>query len=221
MLREFLIKAAQLGVSLDAGVAQKLLIYLELLRKWNKVHNLCAEASYKKMLAYHILDSISVAGVLNLKNRRCLDVGTGAGLPGLLLAIVEPQCNMVLLDSKLKKITFINHAINVLRITNVITKQARVESFKAESPFDMVFSRAFSSLVKFVEVSHSLCAENGILVTMKAEIDRQENSKQLQKNIDVLKVFAVKVPGVASQRTIVVLGKNKHKNAIEQQGFFK
>lgn len=214
MLREFLIKASIVGVHLDIAIAQKLLDYLDLLRKWNRVHNLCADASYEKMLAYHVLDSISVAGVINLKNKLCLDVGTGAGLPGLLLAIVEPECKMVLLDSKEKKMTFVKHAINVLGVTNVVTVSGRIEKFNAEQPFDIILSRAFASLPKFVECSQKLCAEDGMLVAMKSSLENYNKNSYIGNLMRVLEVFDIAVPGVTAKRMLIILGKNHNKNAI-------
>lgn len=207
MLRELVSKAAALGVNIDLVTAQKLLDYLELLRTWNKVHNLCADASYEKMLAYHIIDSISVAGVINLKQKSCLDVGTGAGLPGLLLAIVEPSCTMVLLDSREKKITFINHAINVLGVTNVVTAAERIEKFNPPQPFDVIVSRAFASMSKFVACSERLCAENGILVAMKSNMEKHNKDSVLGKTMRVLDVVDIAVPGVAAKRMVIILGK--------------
>jgi len=214
MLRELVSKAAALGVNIDLVTAQKLLDYLELLRTWNKVHNLCADAPYEKMLAYHIIDSISVAGVINLKKKSCLDVGTGAGLPGLLLAIVVPSCKMVLLDSREKKISFIKHAINVLGVTNVVTAAERIEKFNPQQPFEVIVSRAFAALSKFVACSERLCAEKGRLVAMKSSLEHHNKDSVVGKTMRVLEVFDIAVPGVAAKRILIILGKKHNKNLM-------
>lgn len=207
MLREFLNNSSRLGLSLSEEQAQKLLDYLVLLRKWNKIHNLCAQASLRHMLCYHVLDSISVAGIIDLKNKQCLDVGTGAGLPGLLLAIVEPSCNMVLLDSKIKKITFVNHAIHLLELSNVVAVAERIENFSSQQQFDVIVSRAFSSLNDFIKLTQRFSNEKGIVVAMKSDPESFSVGSLIEKTIKILNIHQVNVPGVISKRSLIVCGK--------------
>ena len=209
MLREFLIKASAVGVHLDLLAGKKLLEYLALLRRWNKVHNFCAEASYQTMLSYHILDSISVAGAINLKNKACLDVGTGPGLPGLLLAIVEPTSSIVLLDAKTKKIVFVKHAINVLKLANTKAVASTIEQFKWANNFDVIVSRAFAALPKFVASVEHLCADNGILVAMKSSAEGYKTGDNVGRLMRVIQIVDVAVPGVCAPRKIIVLGKKQ------------
>ena len=207
MLREFLNNSLKLGLYLSEEQAQKLLDYLVLLRKWNKIHNLCAESSVQHMLSYHVLDSISIAGVIDLKNKQCLDVGTGAGLPGLLLAIAEPSCTMVLLDSKIKKITFVRQAIRLLELPNVVAVAERIERFAPQQQFDVIVSRAFSSLNDFIKLTTRLSNEQGIIVAMKSDPESFSVGSVIEKTIKILNIHQVNVPGVVAKRSFIVCGK--------------
>ena len=201
--------ANKLKVSLSDVQVEKLLQYLDILLNWNKVHNLCAKATYNHMVAYHLLDSISVAGSIDCQGKSIIDVGTGAGLPGIPLAITEPSCNITLLDSKAKKTAFLNHAVNVLGLDNVKVQLSRVEdysSLKTNFGFDLVLSRAFAKLATFVKLSASLCGPHGKLIAMKSDPDEFKLGDVVYNNYKIIDIKLLKVPGVASKRSLIIIG---------------
>jgi 16S rRNA (guanine527-N7)-methyltransferase len=210
MLQQILHGATQLGLTVNQEQGQKLLQYLELLRKWNKVHNLCANASFMHMVSYHILDSISVAGSINCEQKNVLDVGTGAGLPGIPLAIVVPSCKVNLLDSKIKKITFVQHAINVLGLPNTKAIVSRVDQFFPNAKFDIIISRAFAELTEFVTSTGHLCANDGLIVAMKADPDCFTVGAEVGLGYKIIELKKLNIPGVKTKRSLVISGKAKH-----------
>jgi 16S rRNA (guanine527-N7)-methyltransferase len=169
------------------------------------VHNLCAAASYEHMLAYHILDSLSVAANLDLANQQILDVGTGAGLPGVPLAIVIPSCQITLLDAKEKKISFIQHAINTLQLTNITAINSRIENYQPQNKFNLVISRAFASLDDFVKLAARLCSEEGKLITMKSNSKEFSVNTVIADNYQIVEIKKLVVPGIASERCLVIV----------------
>ena len=209
--QQFLLSnAKQLGLRLTPEQGQKLLQYLELLRKWNKVHNLCAKASFMQMLSYHILDSISVAGSINCENKNILDVGTGAGLPGIPLAIVVPSCKIDLLDSKIKKITFVQHAVNVLDLKNAKVTVSRVEQYFPKNKFDIIISRAFSALTEYVSACGHLGAKEGVIVAMKSAPDEFKLGADVGLGYKIIEVKNLDIPGVKTKRSLVVVSKDRY-----------
>lgn len=149
-----------------------LIEYLSLLDKWNKTYNLTAVRTRQEMLQRHVLDSCSIQSFI--KGPRCLDVGTGPGLPGLVLAILQPDKHWLLLDSNQKKVRFLRHVQLQLKLENVEVVQSRVESYKAGAGFNTIVCRAFSSLQDFVNKSSHLLATDGVLLAMKAKPGREE-----------------------------------------------
>lgn len=156
----------------DEHTCDTLLGYLGLLDKWNKTYNLTAIHTQEEMLQRHVLDSCSIHSFI--EGARCLDVGTGPGLPGLVLAILQPDRDWVLMDSNQKKVRFLRHVQLQLKLDNIEVVQSRVESFNAETGFTTVVCRAFSSLQDFVRQSSHLVATNGVLLAMKANITEKE-----------------------------------------------
>ncbi|MDH4286892.1 MAG: 16S rRNA (guanine(527)-N(7))-methyltransferase RsmG, partial [Gallionella sp.] len=140
--------AEQLGIKLDADAQRKLLDYLALLHKWNKVYNLTAIRDSHQMVSHHLLDSLAVLPHLWLG--RWLDVGCGAGLPGLVLAVAQPDWQFTLLDSNSKKTSFVQQAVIELGLQNVSVCCARVEEWQPTEKFDGIISRAFSDLGEFL-----------------------------------------------------------------------
>ena len=209
MLQQLLKDTKQLGLHVTQEQGQKLLQYLELLRKWNNVHNLCAKASFLQMLSYHILDSVSVAGSINCAQKQILDVGTGAGLPGIPLAIVVPSCNVNLLDSKIKKITFVQHAINVLELHNTKVIVSRIEQFYPRSRFDVIVSRAFAAATDFVSAVGHLVAPQGVIVDMKANPDCFTIGADVGLGFKIIDLKKLNIPGVKAKRCLVVSGKKQ------------
>jgi 16S rRNA (guanine527-N7)-methyltransferase len=176
--------------------------FLRLLDKWNKAFNLTGVRDPLEMVTRHVLDSISAGPYLH--GISILDVGTGAGLPGIPLAIMEPQRQFSLLDSGGKKIRFVRHAVGELAIGNVSVVHERVEDYEPADPFDMVLCRALTSIGDFVRRCGHLAGKNGRLLAMKGRFPEQELAG-LPGSWEVAEVAAVNVPDLAGDRHIVVL----------------
>jgi len=175
---------------------------LVLLDKWNRAFNLTAVRDMEEMVSRHILDSLSARPFLT--GTSILDVGTGPGFPGLPLAMVEPQRHFTLLDSGGKKIRFVRHAIGELGLENVLPEQVRVEAFEPADLYDVVISRAFSSLADFVRRCGCLVANGGQLLAMKGRYPDAELT-ELPSGWLVQAVTSLRVPGLAGERHMVVL----------------
>lgn len=154
----------QLGVSLSDDTRDQLLKYLGELLQWNKAYNLTAVRDADGMVIRHLLDSISVLSLVT--DSRCLDLGTGAGLPGMVLAIINPEQQWTLLDSNGKKTRFLTHARIALGLKNVTVVNARVEKWQNDELFDGVISRAFTELSKFAELARPFCDTDGRILAM-------------------------------------------------------
>ncbi|HEY6019585.1 MAG TPA: 16S rRNA (guanine(527)-N(7))-methyltransferase RsmG [Candidatus Paceibacterota bacterium] len=192
---------AELGLELSAGAHRQLLAYLQLLYKWNKVYNLTAIRKKEQMISHHLLDSLAV--VPHLWPGRWLDVGCGAGLPGLVLAMVRPDWNVTLLDSSSKKTSFVQQAIIELGLKNASVHCARVEDFQAVEKFDGIISRAFTETADFVRITRHLLANCGQWAAMKG-VPEQE-LKRLPGDVEVARLIPLQVPGLNAARCLVVL----------------
>ena len=192
----------QMGLALNAEQQGRLLDYIALLQKWNKVYNLTAVREPENMLYQHLLDSLAV--LPHLGTGRLLDVGSGAGLPGIPLAIVKPELQITLLDSNHKKTTFLRQACIELGLSNVAVECVRVDTFTPQQPFDAVISRAFSDLFEFVRLSARLCRSGGKLLAMKGVYPHDELA-QLPAEYDQVEVVALNVPGLEAQRHLVII----------------
>ncbi len=194
------IAALELDISPDAQ--QRMLDYLLLIEKWNKAYNLTAVRQPAKMLTHHLLDSLSV--LPHVRGLRVLDVGSGAGLPGIPLALAQPKWRLTLLDSNHKKTTFLRQAMIELKLTNVDVVCDRVETWTSPQPFDTVVSRAFSDLPEFLSLAGRLCAKTGVVVAMKG-IYPHEELAQVPKNFQLCNVVSLNVPGLGAERHAAVL----------------
>ena len=184
----------------DSQVA-RLADYLRLLQKWNKVYNLTAIDDEYKMVAYHILDSLAIHSAIP-EQACCLDVGTGAGLPGIPLAILLPQSNWVLIDSNGKKTRFVQQAIAGCGLDNVKVVQARIQDYDADSSFDVIVSRAYASLQDFMSSVEHLWQVNTRLITMKTELSESELSAVDKQGLE-FNIAPLQVPGIAEKRSLV------------------
>lgn len=189
-----------MGLEFDAATCGKLLDYLALLQKWNKVHNLTAVRDPEDMVTLHLLDSLAV--LPHIANGRLLDVGSGAGLPGIPLSIVRPDLQVTVMDSNHKKASFMRQAKAVLGLANLEVMCGRVEEFQPEHKFDMIISRAFSDLAEFMRLTNHLCAENGVWLAMKGVYPHEELAQVKGRTTSVV---PLEVPGLDAQRHLVFL----------------
>jgi 16S rRNA (guanine527-N7)-methyltransferase len=191
-----------LGLDIAAAAQQRMLDYLALIEKWNKAYNLTAVREPQKMLTHHLLDSLAV--LPHLRGPRVLDVGTGAGLPGIPLALAHPDWRFTLLDSSHKKTTFLRQAVIELRLDNVDVVCARVETWNAPQSFNTVVSRAFSEVAEFIALAGRLCAKDGVVIAMKG-IYPHEELAQLPQAFRLCGVVPLRVPGLGAERHAALL----------------
>jgi len=191
-----------LGRPLSEPEAGQFQAYLELLERWNATYNLTAIRDPAEMVTRHLLDSMSVLGWVG--NGPLLDAGTGAGLPGVPLAILRPELEVSLLDSAGKKIRFLRHVKRELGLVNIHPIQARLEEHQAEEPCGAIVSRAFSSLLDFASSSRHLMTRETRLLAMKGRVP-QDESKALPDWIKVDCVHELLVPGLQEQRHLVIM----------------
>ncbi len=191
----------QLGLDLSQDQQQRLLDYVALLQKWNRAYNLTAIRDPEQMLIKHVLDALAV--LPHLQGSRWLDVGTGPGIPGLILAVVRPEWHFHLLDSNGKKVRFVRQAVRALGVANVTPVQARVEQYQVDEPFEGIISRAFAELGPFVALTRHLLAPGGCWWAMKGHGEREVEG--LPQDIAVVRIEEVTVPFLTARRTLVVL----------------
>lgn len=177
--------------------------FVELLDKWNKAYNLTSVRDPEDMLVKHIMDSIVVSPFLD--GQSFIDVGTGPGLPGIPLAIMNPEKEFHLLDSLGKRIRFIKQVLHELQIKNVIPVQSRVEAYQPEEKFDAVLSRAFASMIDMVNWCHHLPKEdNGVFLALKGHLPNDEIA-QLPSWCSVIDVKELAVPELEGERHLIIL----------------
>lgn len=193
-------QAGMFGVSLTMAQAQRLLSYLDLMARWNKVHNLTALRDPDKMLTHHILDSLVVAPYV--RTEKLLDVGSGAGLPGIPLAITGLQ--VTVMDSNMKKVSFMRQAVLELGLKNIEVIAGRIENLSPTHKFDGIISRAFSDLNLFVSASRHVLAQHGCWYAMKGVVPDAE-LQQLPSGIAVQSIQALHIPLLDAQRHLVIL----------------
>jgi 16S rRNA (guanine527-N7)-methyltransferase len=191
-----------LHLSLPEADQERLLQFVQLLIKWNRVYNLTSVRKPDDIIVRHILDSLVV--VPHLHGRRVLDVGTGAGLPGIPLSLACPDMEFVLLDSNNKKIRFVRQAIADLGLGNVTVEQTRVEDYRPSQPFDVVVSRAYSSLAEMHAQVERLLAPGGRLLAMKGVYPLAEMAALKEARLPV-EIIPLAVPGLDAERNLVIL----------------
>jgi 16S rRNA (guanine527-N7)-methyltransferase len=198
---------ADLGLTLTDEQQTQLLAYMDLIGKWTKVYNLTAVRDANEMLTHHLLDSLAVIAPLRRELAKLtqakfslLDVGAGAGLPGIVIAITCPEVSVTCVDTVAKKAAFIQQVAATLRLPNLKGLHARVESLT--EPYDVVCSRAFASLVDFTTWSKSALASHGIWMAMKGKHPDQELAV-LPETVKVFHVEQLQVPGLDAERCII------------------
>jgi 16S rRNA (guanine527-N7)-methyltransferase len=195
----------RLRLSLDRPAQDKLLAYVALLDKWNRTHNLTAIRDRGQVITHHLLDSLAVVPHLPARGGlRVADVGTGGGLPGIPLAIARPDWDLTLIDSNHKKTAFLTQAAIELPLPNVEVVTARVENVDPSSPYDVVISRAYSTLGTFVEQTGRLLAPGGRWVAMKGTVPHDEITA-LPAEITVEATPSLQVPGIDGERHLILM----------------
>jgi 16S rRNA (guanine527-N7)-methyltransferase len=195
-----------LGLTLARDTQQRLLDYIALIEKWNRTYNLTAIREPAKMVSHHLLDSLAVAS--HLHAQRLLDVGSGAGLPGIPLALADPAMHVTLLDSNHKKVAFLNQAIIELKMKNAEVCGERVESWQTQNKFDVIISRAFSDMGEFVRITQHLLAPGGVFAAMKG-LHPYEEIEKLPSDFIVRRVLPLAVPGLEGARHLVLIGQKE------------
>lgn len=201
--RETLIDSAgALGVTLTAAQAESALALLDELERWSRSFNLTAITERRAMITHHLLDSLSVAPWI--QGRRVLDVGTGAGFPGLPLAIAMPATEFTLLDSNGKKVRFVGHAARMLELDNVQTVHARAEAHRPSMVYDTVVTRAFAPLPDLLEKVAGLCGPKTLVLAMKGR--RQSAEREgLPAGWRIEADRDLSIPGLTEARHVVAL----------------
>lgn len=198
--------AESLGVPLTPLQMDRLLAYLTLLERWNKVHNLSAIRDPEAMLTRHLLDSLAVVGPLRRhaagRALRILDVGCGAGLPGLVWAVAEPEWFVTAIDAVEKKIAFVRQAVGELGLTNLLPLHGRIEQAPTQAAFDVVASRAVASLREFIALTRGRLAVNGVWLAMKGPLPKEEIAG-IEGKVDVFHVEHLQIPGLVAQRCLI------------------
>lgn len=199
MKQQFITRLADLGLCPDTTTIEQLLDYAELLHEWNQKYNLTGAKTLEDIVLRHLVDSLSITPYITEPN--VLDVGTGAGLPGLPLALVLPKYNFVLLDSTKKKIRFVEHVVTTLGIKNIKTIWERVERFSFAPGFNTIVSRATMSVSELLDKTKHLYCKDGQLLSMKGKYPQEE----IKKLRIPLKVHRLQVPKLNAERHLVVL----------------
>jgi 16S rRNA (guanine527-N7)-methyltransferase len=190
------------GLALTGAQTAALDRYLDLLEKWNRVYNLTAIRDRSRMVTHHLLDSLAV--LPHLRGPHVLDVGSGAGLPGIPIAIAGPSLRVTLLESNHKKSAFLTQAVAELQLANAAVVTERVEAWQTDQRFDTIVSRAFAELGEFVTLSGRLLAPGGILAAMKG-VHPFEEIERLPQGFAVQQVIPLHVPGLDAERHLVLV----------------
>ena len=193
---------AALGLSIAEPVQRKLLDYILLLDKWNKVYSLTVVREPERMIGLHLLDCLAMLPYV--KASRLLDVGSGGGMPGIILAICHPEWQVTMIDSNSKKTGFLQQAAISLQLGNVTVVTSRVEQYQPAQPFDVITSRAFADLGDFVAWSQHLLAPGGCYAAMKG-VYPQDEVARLPAGFVVSDVVPLQVPGLDAERHLLTI----------------
>jgi 16S rRNA (guanine527-N7)-methyltransferase len=202
---------AEMHLQISADKREKLIAYLQLIHKWNMVHNLTAVRDPLEMVTLHLLDSLSVLSHIQKPNTQpakyLLDVGAGAGLPSIPLAICLPELQVTAIDSVQKKTSFMRQVKGELGLSNFHVETGRVEALNKDHLFDVIISRAFSEISLFIKLTRHLLANDGQWLAMKGVMPEQElaDLKKLQLDIQVTKTLPLHVAGLHAERHLVFL----------------
>jgi len=193
---------ADLGLAIDRDARSKLLQHLELVGKWNRVHNLTAIRDAGKSVSVHLLDSLAI--VPYLRGPRVLDAGSGAGFPGIPIALARPEVHVDLLDSSHKKCAFLRQAVAELRLTNASVACERLESWRPNHAFDCIVSRALAEIGDLIALTAHLLAPGGVIAAMKG-VHPFEELERIPPDFRVRQVHALEVPGLGAERHLVLI----------------
>jgi len=202
--RDLLIEGSQrMDLALSDQVIDQLMTYLDLVEKWNRVYNLTAIREREEMIKLHFLDSLSILKHVHVKN--ILDVGSGAGFPGIVLAITKPKLKVTVMDSVNKKTTFMQQVKSELSLMNLDVVNSRVEDYQPTTLFEAVTSRAFSNLKNMMSLTQHTLQKEGVWLAMKSKDVKQE-VEAFEKNQYTL--IPLEVPFINAERYLVILKKD-------------
>ena len=187
-----------LNIEATDDQVELLLAFIKLMEKWNKAYNLTAVRNREDMVRLHILDSLSILPFV--EGKQVADIGTGAGLPGIPLAIFLPDVEFTLVDSNSKKTRFVQQAILELKLKNVKVMHRRVEKIEPEALFSMVMMRAFASLPDIMQLTSHLIDEKGVLLAMKGQRPDDEELVEIKQPYEIISVH---VPGIEAERCLI------------------
>lgn len=188
----------EMDLDISAEKQKKLLDYIGLLQKWNKVYNLTAIRDPLEMVTLHLLDSLSVLPYIKAKN--LLDVGSGGGLPGIVLAICLPELQVTTIDAVQKKAIFMRQVKGELELSNLEVVHGRVEDFQPKEKFELIISRAFSEITLFIKLTRHLLAANGKWLAMKGSVPHQE-----LVGVVTNKTYPLAIAGLEAERHLIVI----------------
>lgn len=186
-----------LQINLAEDKIDQLLAFIKLIEKWNKAYNLTAIRNPEDMVRLHLLDSLAVLPYI--EGDRVIDVGTGAGLPGIPLAISRPEIEFTLLDSNAKKTRFVQQAVLELKLKNVTVQLGRVENFHPEALFNTAITRAFAGLPDIIKFTRHLLGSDGIILAMKG----QKPDTELERVSTKSTLIPIFIPGVEAERCLI------------------
>ena len=193
----------RMALKLSDQMIDQLMTYLNLVEKWNRVYNLTAIRERDEMIKLHFLDSLSILNHVHVKN--ILDVGSGAGFPGIVLAITKPELKVTVMDSVNKKTTFMQQVKSELSLTNLDVVNSRVEDYQPITLFESVTSRAFSNLKNMMSLTQHTLQKEGMWLAMKSK-DVKEELEEFEKNQYTL--IPLEVPFINAERYLVILKKD-------------